>query len=87
MISVSSFSRFLNTQSGIVPLEVAGFACDAIVLVIVVVVVRIFIAGIVTMATVVLGVGVVAKCSSRHCRLFNSLQRLICNIFFLISSV
>ncbi len=47
------FSSVLNTQGGIVPLEVAGFACATIVVVVVVVIIRIFIAGIVAMATVI----------------------------------
>lgn len=58
---------FLNTQSGIIPLEVTRFTSTSVVFVFIVVVVGIFIAGIVTMAAVVIRVGIVTKRRSRHC--------------------
>ena len=86
LLSLASWSLFLNTQSRIVPLQIARFSASAdfnffliiIHLVDVIIIVGIIIAGIVTVAARIVRVAVrmhsgPATC---HCRLLHSLQSL-----------
>lgn len=57
----------LDTQSGIIPLEIARFANSSVVFVIIVVIILILIAGIiVTVAAIIIRIGIITQRRSGH---------------------